>query len=108
MDGRHALGGILSIQGGGALSPPKKGPSSKKTLVQDLLALELRWSHRELPHPDRITAHRKGAPGQAEEEPLAQELRCFPNTPQVRPHAAQPSEGPCHALNKQGGGSQQH
>ena len=26
--------------------------------VQDMLALELRWSHRELPHPDRITVHR--------------------------------------------------
>ena len=32
---------------------------------------------------DRLTVHRKGKPGQQEEEPLAHELRCWPNVPQV-------------------------
>ncbi|KAK9834254.1 hypothetical protein WJX81_000411 [Elliptochloris bilobata] len=50
---------------------------------RDLLALELRWTHRELPHPDRLTVHRKGSPGEEEDEPLAHELRCFPNSPQA-------------------------
>lgn len=50
---------------------------------QDLLALELRWTHRELPHPDRLTVHRRGSPGEDDEEPLAHELRCFPNSAQV-------------------------
>jgi hypothetical protein len=54
--------------------------------VQDLLAMELRQSHKELPFPDRITVHRKGIPGQEDDEALAQELRCFPNTPQVLVH----------------------
>lgn len=52
-------------------------------MVQDLLAIELRYSHKELPFPDRITVHRRGVPGQEEEEILAHELRCYPNTPQV-------------------------
>ena len=51
--------------------------------VQDLLALELRWTHRELPHPDRLTVHRKGSPGEDDDEPLAHELCCFPNSAQV-------------------------
>jgi hypothetical protein len=51
---------------------------------QDLLALELRWTHAELPHPDRLTVHRRGSPGEEEEEPLAHELRCFPNSAQAR------------------------
>lgn len=53
------------------------------TCAQDLLDLELRTTHRELPHPDRIIAHRKGVPGNEEEEHLAYELRCYPNTAQV-------------------------
>ena len=53
--------------------------------VQDLLTLELRWSSREGAYPDRLTVHRKGRPGQQEEEPLAHELRCWPNIPQVSP-----------------------
>ena len=51
--------------------------------LQDLLSLEVKWGYRDLPYPDRIWLHRKGKPGHAEEEPLAHELRCFPNTPQV-------------------------
>ena len=35
------------------------------------------------PYPDRLTVHRKGKPGQQEEAPLACELRCWPNMPQV-------------------------
>ena len=50
---------------------------------QDLLTVELRWGNREGPYPDRLTVHRKGKPGQQEEEPLAHELRCWPNVPQV-------------------------
>ncbi len=46
---------------------------------QDLLTVELRWGNREGPYPDRLTVHRKGKPGQQEEEPLAHELRCWPN-----------------------------
>lgn len=53
---------------------------------QDLLALELRRTHKELPFYDRITVHRKGVPGHEEDEPLAHELRCFPNESQVLPH----------------------
>ena len=68
---------------------------------QDLLALELRWSHRELPHPDRITVHRVGVPGREEEEPLAHELRCFPNTAQVR-RSLHSHQGPAHATPCQG------
>lgn len=45
--------------------------------------MELRWGNREGPYPDRLTVHRKGKPGQQEEEPLAHELRCWPNLPQV-------------------------
>ena len=55
--------------------------------AQDLLAMELRTTHRELPHPDRVIVHRKGVPGNEEEEHLAYELRCYPNTAQVRAHA---------------------
>lgn len=51
--------------------------------MQDLLTVELRWGNREAPYPDRLTVHRKGKPGQQEEEPLAHELRCWPNIPQV-------------------------
>ena len=51
--------------------------------MQDLLTLELRWSSREGAYPDRLTVHRKGRPGLQEEEPLAHELRCWPNIPQV-------------------------
>lgn len=54
-----------------------------QNVSQDLLALEPRRSHRELPFLDRITVHRKGVPGHDEDEPLAHELRCFPNNPQV-------------------------
>ncbi|KAL0043199.1 hypothetical protein WJX82_002022 [Trebouxia sp. C0006] len=50
---------------------------------QDLLTGELRWGNREGPYPDRLTVHRKGKPGQQEEEPLAHELRCWPNVPQA-------------------------
>ncbi|DBB13347.1 TPA: hypothetical protein ACH3X3_005082 [Trebouxia sp. C0006] len=50
---------------------------------QDLLKVELRWGNREGPYPDRLTVHRKGKPGQQEEEPLAHELRCWPNVPQT-------------------------
>ena len=50
---------------------------------QDLLTVELRWGNREGPYPDRLTVHRKGKPGQQEEETLAHELRCWPNIPQV-------------------------
>ncbi|KAK9908805.1 hypothetical protein WJX75_003140 [Coccomyxa subellipsoidea] len=50
---------------------------------QDLLALELRRTHKELPFYDRITVHRKGVPGHEEDEPLAHELRCFPNESQA-------------------------
>ena len=53
--------------------------------LQDLLAMELRATHRELPHPDRVIVHRKGVPGSEEEEHLARELRCFPNTAQASP-----------------------
>ena len=45
--------------------------------------MELRATHRELPHPDRVIVHRKGVPGSEEEEHLARELRCFPNTAQA-------------------------
>ena len=45
--------------------------------------LELRWSSREGAYPDRLTVHRKGRPGLQEEEPLAHELHCWPNIPQV-------------------------
>ncbi len=45
--------------------------------------MELRWGNREGPYPDRLTVHREGKPGQQEEEPLAHELRCWPNIPQV-------------------------
>ena len=55
--------------------------------AQDLLAMELRTTHRELPHPDRVIVHRKGVPGNEEEEHLAHELRCYPNTAQVQAHA---------------------
>jgi hypothetical protein len=48
--------------------------------------MELRTTHRELPHPDRVIVHRKGVPGNEEEEHLAYELRCYPNTAQVRAH----------------------
>ncbi|DBA65517.1 TPA: hypothetical protein ACH3X2_003173 [Trebouxia sp. C0005] len=50
---------------------------------QDLLTVELRWGNRGGPYPDRLTVHRKGKPGQQEEEPLAHELRCWPNLPQA-------------------------
>ncbi|KAL0043259.1 hypothetical protein WJX82_006661 [Trebouxia sp. C0006] len=50
---------------------------------QDLLTVELRWGNREGPYPDRLTVHRKGKPSQQEEEPLAHELRCWPNVPQA-------------------------
>lgn len=50
---------------------------------QDLLTLELRWSSRDVAYPDRLTVHRKGRPGLQEEEPLAHELRCWQNIPQV-------------------------
>ncbi|KAL3132004.1 hypothetical protein ABBQ32_14227 [Trebouxia sp. C0010 RCD-2024] len=50
---------------------------------QDLLTLELRRSSREAPYPDRLSVHRKGKPGQQEEEPLAHELRCWSNVPQA-------------------------
>lgn len=50
---------------------------------QDVLAIELRRTHKELPYEDRITVHRKGIPGHEEDEPLAHELCCFPNTKQV-------------------------
>ena len=46
--------------------------------------MELRTTHKELPHPDRVIVHRKGVPGNEEEEHLAHELRCYPNTAQVR------------------------
>ena len=49
----------------------------------DTLRLELRWSRWEGPNPDRLTVHRKGRPGLQEEEPLAHELRCWPNIPQA-------------------------
>ena len=52
-------------------------------LPQDLLTVELRRSSREAPYPDRLSVHRKGKPGQQEEEPLAHELRCWSNIPQV-------------------------
>ena len=52
-------------------------------LWQDLLTVEVRWGNREAPYPDRLTVHRKGKPGQQEEEPLAHELRCWPHLPQV-------------------------
>ncbi len=55
----------------------------ERVWLKDLLAMELRYSHKELPFPDRITVHRKGVPGQDEDEILAHELRCYPNTPQV-------------------------
>ena len=55
--------------------------------LQDLLSLEVKWGYRDLPYPDRIWLHRKGKPGHEEEEPLAHELRCFPNTPQVSSRA---------------------
>ena len=45
--------------------------------------MELRTTHKELPHPDRVIVHRKGVPGNEEEEHLAFELRCYPNTAQV-------------------------
>ena len=45
--------------------------------------MELRSSHRDLPYPDRVIVHRKGVPGNEEEEHLAYELRCYPNTAQV-------------------------
>ena len=47
--------------------------------------MELARSHRDLRFPDRLHVHRKGKPGQQDEQPLAHELRCFPNTRQVRP-----------------------
>ena len=48
--------------------------------------MELRATHRELPHPDRVIVHRKGRPWAARrEEHLARELRCFPNTAQASP-----------------------
>lgn len=50
---------------------------------QDLLALELVSGHRNSDTPDRLQVHRKGTPGQEEEEPLAHELHCVPNTNQV-------------------------
>ena len=53
--------------------------------VQDMLAMELARSHRDLRFPDRLHLHRKGKPGQQDEQPLAHELRCFPNTRQVSP-----------------------
>ncbi len=46
--------------------------------------MELRSTHKELPYPDRVIVHRKGVPGNEEEEHLAHELRCYPNTAQVR------------------------
>ncbi len=52
---------------------------------QDLLTITLRWGNREGPYPDRLTVHRKGMPSQQGEEPLAHELRCWPNLPQVYP-----------------------
>lgn len=55
------------------------------SLLQDLLTVELRRSSREAPYPDRLSVHRKGKPGQQEEEPLAHELRCWSNIPQVPP-----------------------
>lgn len=45
--------------------------------------MELRSTHKELPHPDRVIVHRKGVPGNEEEEHLAFELRCYPNNAQV-------------------------
>lgn len=51
------------------------------TAVQDLLALELARSHRELPYPDRLHVHCRG--GGRGEAPPAHELRCFPNTRQA-------------------------
>ncbi len=46
--------------------------------------MELRSTHKDLPYPDRVIVHRKGVPGNEEEEHLAHELRCYPNTAQVR------------------------
>ena len=53
--------------------------------------MELRRSSREAPFPDRLSVHRKGKPGQQEEEPLAHELRCWSNRPQVHPFASMQS-----------------
>ena len=61
--------------------------------LQDLLSLEVKWGYRDLPYPDRIWLHRKGKPGHAGEEPLAHELRCFPNTPQVSGRGGHGSAG---------------
>lgn len=49
------------------------------SVLQDLLALELTCSQKNMPLPDRLQVHRKGRPGEQEEEPFAHELRCFPN-----------------------------
>ncbi|KAK9819963.1 hypothetical protein WJX72_004515 [[Myrmecia] bisecta] len=50
---------------------------------EDLLHLELRRSHRDLPYADHLIVHRKGSPGQEEEEPLARRIRCYPNVAQA-------------------------
>ena len=62
----------------------------RDTVLQDLLTVELRRSSREAPYPDRLSVHRKGKPGQQEEEPLAHELRCWSNVPQVQLLASMP------------------
>ena len=51
--------------------------------LQDLLALELGSSRRGFTAADCLQVHRKGIPGQEEEEPLAHELHCVPRTNQV-------------------------
>lgn len=58
--------------------------------MQDLLALELVTSKKGSNAPDRLQVYRKGKPGQQEEQPLAHELRCVPNTEQVNLHLRRP------------------
>ena len=55
--------------------------------MQDLLALELVSSRKGSGSPDRLQVYRKGKAGQQEEQPLAHELRCVPQTDQVTFHA---------------------
>ncbi len=69
--------------------------------LQDLLAMELRSTHKDLPYPDRVIVHRKGVPGNEEEEHLAHELRCYPNTAQVCSVYPEPNSS-CQDYHSQG------
>ncbi len=66
-------------------------------MLQDLLCVEARVV-RPTQFANYLTIHRKGVPGDDDGEPLAYELRCFPNRDQVRLEIADSTECANHLL----------